>query len=99
MAKDTPVNKNMAYIIGVIFSAGVLVGNASLTTVRSVRNANDISVLKQSKAADDVRLESLDMRMESLVDDVKFIRTYIINWEPDDGQTAKEEEEKVEKET
>ena len=94
MAKESPVTRNAAFIVGVIFSAGVLVGNASLTTVRSVRNSNDISILKQSRAADDVR-------MESLIDDVKFIKEYIMNWEPEDGQTqaAKEDEEEAEEKT
>ena len=91
MAKESPVTKNAAFIVGVIFSAGVLVGNASLTTIRSVRNSNDISILKQSGAADEVR-------METLVNDVSFIKEYIMNWEPDDGQTqaAKEDEKEVE---
>ncbi len=92
MVKENPMTRNMAYIVGVIFSAGVLVGNASLTTIRSVRNSNDISILKLDKAADGVR-------METLVDDVRYIKEYIMNWEPDDGQAAKEEEKEDKEET
>lgn len=92
MPKDNPVTKNAAFIVGVIFSAGVLVGNASLTTVRSVRNSNDISMLKQSRAAD-------DERQKGLIEDVKFIKEYIMTWEPDNGQAAKKDKEEADKES
>jgi len=90
MAKEqTILNRNIAYIVGVIFSAGVLVGNASLTTLRSVRNSKDIAVIKEDKAADDVR-------QQALIEDVKWIKEYLLNWEPVDGKsTAKTEEEKA----
>ena len=90
MAKEQALlNKNMAFIVGVIFSAGVLAGNASLTTLRSVRNSKDIAVIKEDKAADDVR-------QQILIDDVKFIKEYLLNWEPIDGQgTAKTEKEET----
>ena len=90
MAKEASiVNRNMAFIVGVIFSAGVLVGNASLTTIRSVRNSKDIAIMKQDDAADDVR-------QNMLVEDVKWIRKYLLDWEPIDGQsTAKTEKEET----
>lgn len=85
----TLINKNIAYIVGVIFTAGVLVGNASLTTLRSVRNSKDIAVIKEEKAADDVR-------QQTLIDDVKWIKNYLLDWEPIDGQgTAKTEKEET----
>ena len=90
MAKEISIlNRNIAYIVGVIFTAGVLVGNASLTTLRSVRNSKDIAIIKEDKAADDVR-------QATLIEDVKWIKEYLRNWEPVDGQsTAKTEEEKA----
>ena len=90
MAKEISIlNRNIAYIVGVIFSAGVVVGNASLTTLRSVRNSKDIAVMKQDEAADDVR-------QETLVEDVRWIKEYLLDWEPVDGKgTAKTEEEKA----
>ena len=90
MAKEQAlIGKNIAFIVGVIFSAGVLVGNASLTTLRSVRNSKDIAVIKQDDAADKVR-------QQTLIDDVKWIKGYLLNWEPVDGQsTAKTEKEET----
>ena len=90
MAKEISLlNRNLAYIVGVIFTAGVLVGNASLTTLRSVKNSKDIAVIKEDKAADDVR-------QQTLIEDVKWIRGYLLDWEPIDGQgTAKTEKEEA----